>query len=564
MIMLDKRVFPNNRAEHVLRKTTLFGVYRRGSDGQPVPPAIMPDDLHYEGLINPYYPDVLNDLQLTDHYPVLQKIRLEGVETSVLSLNCMKQCQYIPAFRGYNNAFEKVESPEEYSQRLDLLANLIIALIEDNRPITFSLQEAPNYTTPLGRRFYEKIKLKTGWEFVPDAQSNTKAELVTLFDPQQLEFRDDVQSSTKDLRLQSITFRNKHTKQGEFQHINMHGKLPESLRYASFIVERIRDDSPPTIITGDSNIPAGDDAIQALSRTSTQHELDNHRNALRLLNDAGAHGSYTVVQGTIRGSKGGVDTLDILTTSPSLRTDSDYHSKRLPKLNRYAIEQKRLQNEENTRAIRPHLQHTITRLGEVFIHDLNYTIPRAYPTLSAGYPDIQVDLLSSNDALRIISFASRDETQAFSNMISRELNIKNKKPQIFGDSGRYSIILSTEQLDNIEFKVRENAPQNIGMSVQYKGRLASEKVEHEFLRKNPNARIELKRISGHDELRIVSFGSRNETQSFSDRISADFDIKNKKPQSFESSGRYSIVLSIEQLKRINNDTPKNQVRVGLN
>ncbi len=547
--MPENRVFSNNRAQHVLRKTTLFGVYPRGADGRPVPLRIMPNDVRYESLINPYYPDILNDLQLTDHYPVIQKIRLAGVETSVFSLNCMKQCQYMQAFQAHNNAFEKIESPEEYGQRLDLLADLIIALIEDNIPVTFSLQEAPNYKTPLGRNFYEKIKRSTGWEFVPDYQSNAGAELVTLYDPHKLEYRSDLQSSTKELRLQAITFRNKDTQQVEFQCINMHGKLSDSVRYATLIAERTVHDFPPTIITGDSNIPASEDAIQALSSTSTPQVLESHRYALRILDEAGAFGAYTTVQGTISGSKGGVDTLDILTASPSLRTYSYYGSSRPQRLNKDAIEQKRIQNVEMTQAIRSSLEQTVRSLGQAFTpYSTSF-----YPNLSAEYCNFKVDALPSDDKLKIVSFASRDEAQIFSNRISNELNINNKKPKACGDYGRFSIILSTEQLDSIESHLRK--PVNIPIS--------SATIEYKFLTRNTHARIESKKIPENQELRIISFVSNNAAQAFSNRISDDFGIDHKKPKEFGREGRFSVVLSIRQLQIINDDTPRRQSSLTL-
>jgi hypothetical protein len=535
-----ERVFSNNRAQHLLRKTTLFGVYRRGLDGRPVPPCIMPNDVRYEGLINPYYPDILNDLQLTDHYPVLQRIRLGEVETSVFSLNCMKQCEYLEVFNGYNNAFDKVESPEEYGQRLDLLADLIIALIEDNRPVTFSLQEAPNYKTPLGRHFYEKIKRSTGWDFVLDDTSNDKAGIVTLYNSQQLEYRADVQSSTKNLRLQAVTFRNKYTKQDEFQCINMHGKLPDSVRYARLIAERTTHDSPPTIITGDSNIPASEDAIQALSGTSSPQALHDHREALRILNEAGAYGAYTIVQGTLVGSKGGVDTLDVLTASPSLRTNSYYGSDRLPRFNKVEIETKRTQNEQITQGIRPYLQQTVRRLGRVFTP--------VYPALSAEYCNIQVAVLPGSATVRVVSFASEGETQAFSNRISREFGIEGKRPKAVEGSGRFSILLGTEQLDIIESHLRKPA------NVEIPSTSANQTIEYKFRSRNPDATIESRRIAGHDELRIISFSSKDAAQAFSNRIKNDLKIKLKEAQAFGNEGRFSVLINIGQLEQITNTT----------
>lgn len=545
-----KRVFSSNPSvPHLLRKTNIFGVYKRVPEpnGRPVPPAILPEDVRYSALVNPYYPDILNDLQLTDHYPIIQPVKLGESETCTLSLNCMKRCKYIQKYSSYNNAFEKEETFEAYSQRLDLLATLIITLIKNEAPVTFSLQEAPDYLMPLGASFYQKIAQETGFAFVEAPISSSQAGLVTLFDPRKLEYNQEIVESSRDCRLQSTTFRNRYTQQDEFRLVNIHGILSNSKMYAQIIADSKLTEHPATIVSGDSNIPASKDAIQALKLS--REETAQHYEALNLLQAAGVHGSYAVVQGTLGRSKGGVDTLDIVDTSPSLRTRAHLRPKNLPCLNLSAIERSRSLNMALTQVIRSWLENTTSRLGRAFID---------YPAIRSTFPSLEIDSMRER-SLRIISLESQQAAQAFSDQISQSCNIPHKIPRPYrGSTERYSIVLSVDDLENMELSLRHLAqstetsapPSRIGI---FGGYSAGTTLENTFNRYYPEAVIEKINLK-NPHLRVVSFKSKEVAQSFSRSIFNLSNIRPKSPQPFGRNGQYSILLNIEQLKKINSDT----------
>lgn len=296
-----RKVFSNNNLPHLLRKTTLFGVYARNPDGKAVLPVINPGS-----EINQHYiPDILNDLRLTDHYPVVQQTAL-GVAAT---LNLMKKCEYFPTFKSYNNAFDKIETEVDYKKRLELLAFLVSQIITEREVVIFSFQEAPSpQEYP---EFYQRIVNLTGMSLVPDSVDDG---LVTLFSPDKFTCKKSLRNPKS--RIQEIQLIDKNQQQVAI--CNLHPKLTQASYTASYIANKTHD-SMPVIVLGDSNIPVNQKARDGIKGASVAQQ-NAYKKAVDTL--AKKKGAYSCVQGTIDESKGGVDTYDVIVLSRGLEDKS--------------------------------------------------------------------------------------------------------------------------------------------------------------------------------------------------------------------------------------------------
>lgn len=465
---MPNRIF-SLTGDHFLRNTTLFGVYRRYPEpnGAPSGPRIMPDDPIFSELRNPYCPDILNDLQLTDHYPMVQEVKMGDRQISVLSLNCMRQCQRLPEF--YNNGFEKEETPREYAERLDLLVKLVITLIQENPAITFSLQEAPDYRTAIGKKFFDEILKQTGWKHVEDYTSCQQVGLVTLYNPAILALG-DCNPSSRGSRFQIIFFSVNDNSITPFRLINMHGQLNDSKRYGDLISEVTKDSLANTIITGDTNIPASEHAIQALESTNSADKLEQHHQVIEGLNQSGIHGVWTVVKGTIDESKNGVDTLDIIACSPAFCTEKSRELTTIPELDPELIARSRLTNRRLTQGIRDDLTNTIKLFSQI-TEELALEVTKYTGTLYGGRRctdesiKVKQEFFMENfgatistlsnpslSHLRVVAFSTKNEASLFSVWLTDNHNIPKKNPQPYGHDGSYSILLTDLLLSEIQSK----------------------------------------------------------------------------------------------------------------
>ena len=474
---------------HFLRNTTLFGVYQRFPEpnGAPSEPRIMPNSSEFSELRNPYCPDILNDLQLTDHYPMVQKVQLGEQEINVISLNCMRQCLRLPAF--YNNGFEKEETPREYAQRLDLLVKLVITLIQENPAMSFSLQEAPDYNSAVGKKFFNDILTQTGWKYVDDDTSCQQVGLVTLYNPEILT-PEVIEPSRRGSRFQTTIFSVNDNSRTPFRLINMHGQLDNSKHYAELISEISSESNPETIVTGDTNIPASEYAIQALAANNSEDKLEQHRQVLSTLNQQGIYGGWTIVKGTINESKNGVDTLDVIAFSPVFCNEQSRELTTIPELDQELIANSRLANHRLTQNIRDSLTNTIKELSksqeaetlEVSRYpDSLYSSRKVVEEL----PQIELSFFTEKfDAsiremlnprlshLRALVFASREEALNFSTWLTRNYYIPMKSPRPFGNLGKYSILLSITTLYEIQL--------NNDLAEPYVGKNSAEETKHSF------------------------------------------------------------------------------------
>lgn len=371
------RVFAMPNLPNVLRKTDLFGVYKKDARGNAQMPRVLPSQAREQGATY-YYPDIVNDLQITDHFPIIQDVVLNGEIKKVLTLNCMKQCTYNASYQSHNNAFNKVESDEQYQYRLSLLAEIVVTMIKENpESVTFSLQEAPFYESREGRMFFDIIYQKTGWRYVHDDVSSMHGGLVTLYKPEELSYdKNKIKSSKIGARYQTIPF----TVNGSNQPltlINMHGLLDNSKENAKLIStsQTTRD----LIVTGDSNIPSSAQSIDALGNIAA-HKAAKHHQALEKLSRP-IFGNYTVIQGTTDKSKNGVDTLDVIAISPNL-SPLNVRKRMLPNLDANVLMSSRIEVEHSTAAIREDMRAVCSPI-EAIAHTQPGPTRQASPTRQA-------------------------------------------------------------------------------------------------------------------------------------------------------------------------------------
>lgn len=313
---------PYTNPENILRKTSMFGVLKV-VDGKVVLPQVPPDKVNQYGLLDPqylkadepvYYPDMLNDLQLTDHYPLLQETAIG----TVCTLNLMKQCRKFDDTDTYNNAFNKEEKLEQYQARLDKLADLIIAMVKENGLPLFTLQEAPSGAE--GAAFYAKIERETGCKFASDPTSRDRAGLVTLYDPKKLT-PGSVVASTKEAKEQTIEFTPIPPVLGKpFYVTNAHWQLPAAPAGVDRMAKALEKANQPGathghLFMGDSNLCANSHAVSKLSDANTQGgQVAAHIAAKK----ANLQGATSYVEGSLDQSKGGVTTTDIVFASQGM------------------------------------------------------------------------------------------------------------------------------------------------------------------------------------------------------------------------------------------------------
>lgn len=318
---------PYQNPQNILRKTNLFGVLKI-VDGKVVPPKVPLDQVNQYGLLDLdpknlkpgesiYYPDMLNDLQLTDHYPLLQETAIG----TVCTLNLMKQCrEFEPRGQGnFNNAFNKTETDAEYQARLDKLADLIIAMVKENDLPLFTLQEAPS--GEVGRAFYAKIERETGCKFASDDISREKAGLVTLYDPKKLTPGKSVVSSTPKAKEQRLEFTPIPPVSGKpFYVTNVHWKLENAPDGVNRMIASLEKANKPDathnhLFMGDTNLCANAHAVEKL----TDSELKAGQNKAHIAaKTANLQGATSYVEGTLDQSKGGVTTTDMAFGSAGL------------------------------------------------------------------------------------------------------------------------------------------------------------------------------------------------------------------------------------------------------
>lgn len=274
----------NPTSDMILRKTNLFGVLIKDKETGKV---LLPDDPRIahlqktpQGLIDfkaaknfalqnrhdfdLYYPDVLNDLRLSDHAPLIQ----ETAEGRVASFNIMYQCEstFYAGKPGFNNAHQKIETPENYAKRLDLLADFIIQMVKENKINVLTLQETPSINSKEGKQFFEKInKALPEHDIVPGENG-----LATLFNKDAF----NLVSAHKDNHNRELhtQFTNKHTGE-ELTVINVHWKLNDAASNADR-AHQLLSSGKRVMIMGDTNICANDTARKQLDgATQANHEI---------------------------------------------------------------------------------------------------------------------------------------------------------------------------------------------------------------------------------------------------------------------------------------------------
>lgn len=352
---------PDNQ-KHILRKTSLFGTYPRS---KKIDTEDNPDDTNGQSYVVPsnhphkdekafeYVPDILNDLKLSDHYPILQETK----PGNILSFNLMKQCKYVqnpdnPSKSHYNNAFNIEETDEEYKTRLKSLAQLVTQIIKENKPVALAFQEAPatssestHYKQGFYDAFYGEIQKQMPNIKIAQDYDSDKQELVTLYDENQITFKQADQAKQKQdgrdqqgrpKRTQEVTFESNklNDRNNTFTLANIHGKFDEPNQIVNYI-EWQRGNNNNYAIMGDFNLLASQQARQnAKNNNKPNATIDKHKTQAERLQNLNPLCNISPVQGTIGEhstatethpantgeSKGGVDTGDFAIVSQNLNT----------------------------------------------------------------------------------------------------------------------------------------------------------------------------------------------------------------------------------------------------
>lgn len=316
----------NPTSSMVLRKTNLFGVLIRDKTTGNI---LSPDDPLFHRLLKTrqglidfreaenfvlqdrhnfdiYYPDILNDLRLSDHAPLIQNT----AQGRVASFNIMYQCK-ADNYNGkpcFNNAHQKIESNDNYKKRLDLLADFIIQMVRENNLNVLTLQETPSLTSEAGKNFYDKInKALPGYGVVPGENG-----LATLFNGNALDYVSGKNDPNRELHTQ---FRNKITKE-PFTVINVHWKLGDAAQNTKRAHDLLTSPNQHIMIMGDTNICANDTARDKLDAANKS----NHEIAMSHLS---THpGMHAPVEDDLEShSKNNTTTMDMILISPTLITD---------------------------------------------------------------------------------------------------------------------------------------------------------------------------------------------------------------------------------------------------
>ena len=485
------------REGNTIRRTTLFGTWPIDKNDHIV---------NDESLADPsrgrYIPDIVNDLGLSDHYPLIQ----DTTQGKVLSFNLMNLCRYIdkPTQGGspfWNNGLDKQESFQEYEQRLGKLAELISDLKKQYDPSVVTFQEAPSFTNNhdkpgLGdyrQIFYEAINKNAGLEPVKPQQ---RQGLATLYDPKKVlpdrknkVIRDRITGNTKiipnadDVHLANETDSSQPDRIQQTHFIsqkddthyyvaNIHGRFNEADKVAQYTVNLIQN-NPHSIAMGDFNIVYHQNALLKKSeeeRESQQTALSKHKNF---------QGAHFVVQGTTNNSKDDVHTIDSILLSDKMATAHSARNKPV-NANEPTAQYKRLvRRRDNEKKIhqsarnqmdkvskqaksQPHKPsssnlHNVgsafaTRLPQITHYHKTYTVLPTKSTTSQGEPIFS------------LQFKSNRAAQGFSNAIADNLGIKQQganqakiaKNLDKSQPNIYSISINQTELDQIKRHAQPN------------------------------------------------------------------------------------------------------------